>query len=188
LRDDWPDERINLFGPGVDSGTYDYFTRVITGKEGWSRGDFTSSEDDNILVSGVASDRLAMGFFSYVYYSESKDRLRAVAIDDLNPENGPGPVEPDIATIGSEYQPLSRPVFIYVRKESLEKSNLSQFVEFYLLNAPRIAREVGFVPLSEKAYDLVLERFRSRKSGSMFHNLEYRSGFTVEEILMNSSG
>jgi phosphate transport system substrate-binding protein len=187
LNDDWPDEKLNLFGPGVDSGTFDYFTRVITGKEGWSRGDYTSSEDDNILVSGVSSDRFALGFFSYVYYFENMTNLKLVAVDDLNPENGPGPVGPDSNTIGSDYQPLSRPVFIYIRKDALGKPGLSTFVEFYLRNAKRIAREVGFVPLSDKAYHLVLDRFRNQVTGSMFQNLEFRSGFSVEDILLNNS-
>jgi phosphate transport system substrate-binding protein len=186
LKDGWPDTRINLFGPGVDSGTYDYFTRVITGKEGWSRGDYTSSEDDNILVSGVASDRDALGFFSYVYYFENRDRLVPVPVDDLDPENGSGPILPDSETIGSGYQPLSRAVFIYVRLSALNKPGLAEFIEFYLTNASRIAKEVGFVPLTERAYDSVLKRFRSRKMGSMFHDMEYSSGFSVEEILQSN--
>jgi phosphate transport system substrate-binding protein len=99
VRPDWPDREIHLFGPGVDSGTYDYFTGAIVGKEGASRGDFTSSEDDNVLVQGIAADELALGFFGYAYYAENKDRLRAVPVDDGDPNNGSGPFAPSVDTV-----------------------------------------------------------------------------------------
>jgi phosphate transport system substrate-binding protein len=188
LRDDWPDEKISLFGPGVDSGTYDYFTRVIAGEKGWSRGDYTSSEDDNILVSGVASEPGALGFFSFVYYLENRDRLKVVPIDDLKSNNGEGPILPDSQTIGSVYQPLSRPVFIYVRMGALGEKGLSEFVEFYIRNAGRMAKEVGYTPLSESVYELVLERFHSRLTGSIFHKTDSLSEMDLKEFLLKNSG
>ena len=120
MRAGWPDREIHLFGAGVDSGTYDYFTEAIVGKEDASRGDFTSSEDDNVLVQGIASDELALGFFGFAYYEENKSKLKLVPVDDGKAENGAGPIAP----IGRDrrngtYQPLSRPLFIYVRGRRL---------------------------------------------------------------------
>jgi phosphate transport system substrate-binding protein len=169
VRADWPDEKIGLYGPGVDSGTYDYFTRVIVGEEGSSRGDFVSSEDDNTLVWGVAGDKYALGFFGYSYYKENKSRLKLIAVDDRETSNGSGGVYPTPATIGNgAYRPLSRPIFLYVRKDVAIIPAVESFVEFYLERAPFLALEVGFIPLHDSCYKLVLNRFRDGSTGSAF--------------------
>src|SRR5690606_38230125 len=121
INPDFPDEPLTLYGPGTDSGTYDYFTDVVSGEEGASRGDFTGSEDDNVLVQGVASDVSALGFFGYSYYEENQNSLKLVAIDDGDDSNGEGCVEPSPETINDgTYQPLSRPIFIYVNAEAAQ--------------------------------------------------------------------
>ncbi|MBI4511127.1 MAG: PstS family phosphate ABC transporter substrate-binding protein [Deltaproteobacteria bacterium] len=184
VRDGWPDREIHLFGPGVDSGTYDYFTEAIVGKEHESRGDFTSSEDDNVLVQGVATDPLALGFFGFAYYGENKAKLKALPVDDGKPENGDGPVPPSPATIeGGTYQPLSRPIFIYVSKKSLERLEVATFIEFYLEHAPRLVHEVGYIPLPERAYALAKERVHARRTGSMFGGKGSQVGVSIEDLL-----
>ena len=111
MRDDWPDEEIHLFGPGVDSGTFDYFTEAIVGESGASRGDYTSSEDDNVLVQGVTADRQALGFFGFAYYEENRDRLKVVGVADEGTDTF---ITPSPASVGDgTYKPLSRPLFIY---------------------------------------------------------------------------
>ena len=149
VRSSWPDAELTLYGPGSDSGTFDYFTEVIVGEEGASRGDYTASEDDNVLVVGVENNTNALGYFGYAYYVENQDSLKAVAID-----NGQGsPVKPSQQTIESgEYAPLSRPLFMYVKKSALEKDEVRTFVEFYMRNASPLVEEVGYVPLSRRAY------------------------------------
>ncbi len=136
---------LKLFGAGADSGTFDYFTEAIAGKAKSSRGDFTASEDDNVLVQGVANDHNALGFFGFAYYAENKGKLKAVAID-----NGKGPVGPSEKTVlDGTYQPLSRPIYIYVSKKSLAKPEVKEFVEYYLKHAPKLVREVKYVPLPQ---------------------------------------
>jgi phosphate transport system substrate-binding protein len=162
IRPDWPDREIHLFGPGVDSGTYDYFTKAIVGKEHASRGDFTASEDDNVLVQGIATDVLALGFFGVAYYEYNKDKLRLVPIDDEDPENGDGPILPEYENIvNGTYQPLTRPIFIYVAKKSAERPEIRKFVEFYLKECGELSKEVGYIPLPEKDYELGLKNFTS---------------------------
>ena len=135
----WPNAPINLYGPGTDSGTFDYFTDEINGEEGASRADYTASEDDNVLVIGVSRDINALGYFGMSYYLENTDSLQAVGID-----SGDGPVVPSPETI-DDYNPLAREIFIYVNTESLEDANTSAFVEYYLENAEDIVPEVGYV-------------------------------------------
>lgn len=149
VRSSWPDAELSLFGPGSDSGTFDYFTEAIVGEEGASRGDYTASEDDNVLVKGVENNENALGYFGYAYYAENKDSLKAVAID-----NGEGsPVKPNQQTIESgSYTPLSRPLFIYVKKSALEKPAVRTFVEYYMQESTPIVEEVGYVPLSRQSY------------------------------------
>ncbi|MBE9141482.1 PstS family phosphate ABC transporter substrate-binding protein [Nodosilinea sp. LEGE 07088] len=145
----WPNEPIGLYGPGTDSGTFDYFTDVIVGEEGASRADYTASEDDNILVLGVSGDPNAIGYFGLAYYLENQDSLKAVAIDGVAPT-------PENVENGS-YTPLSRPIFIYVKKSSLESNpEVRDFVEFTIDNAPEIVPEVGYVPLSAQRYEAIL--------------------------------
>ncbi len=187
LRPGWPDREIHLFGAGVDSGTFDYFTEVIVGKSGASRGDYTSSEDDNMLVQGVAGDELALGFFGYAYYEENQSKLRAVAIDDGTASNGAGAILPSAETVrGGTYQPLSRPVFIYASQTSLGRPEVKQFVEFYAANAPKLVREVGYVPLTDREYALVTDRVRKQTSGSVFANHKSEPGTTIEKVLTSA--
>ena len=144
----WPDRKINLYGPGTDSGTFDYFTEEIMGEAKLSRADYTRSEDDNVLVQGISGDRNALGYFGYAYYSQNTDKLKLVAVD-----GGNGCVTPSVETIADgSYGALSRPLFIYVNEASLERPEVRDFVEFYLLNAAHLNEEVGYVPLSEQEY------------------------------------
>lgn len=175
IREGWPDERIHLYGPGTDSGTFDYFTEVICGKAKASRSDYTASEDDNLLVQGIARDVYALGYFGLAYYEHNKDILKLVAIDDENDENGKGPILPSFETvISGTYQPLARPVFIYIRKESASRPEVEEFVKFYLKNAKVLAREVGYIPLPNELYELLLKRFENRVTGTVFSSEEAR--------------
>ncbi len=184
IRPDWPDREIHLYGAGVDSGTYDYFTEAIVGKEHSSRGDFTSSEDDNVLVQGIAGDELALGFFGLAYYEENRDKLKLLPVDDEKDENGKGPVAPSLETVmDGTYQPLSRPIFIYVRKDSLEQPEVESFVRFYLKHAPQLVKEVGYIPLSERAYKLAQERVDKRITGSLFGGKGSQVGVKIEKLL-----
>jgi phosphate transport system substrate-binding protein len=169
IRQGWPDKEFRLFGPGVDSGTFDYFTKVINGKEGASRGDFTASEDDNVLVQGIANDIHGLGFFGFAYYEHNKDKLKLVPIDDEKGEDGP--VYPTVKTINNEtYKPLSRAIFIYVNKKAATKNEVNEFVQFYLKNAPELTTEVGYIPLPTYIYKNTLNRFKKRVIGSVFLN------------------
>ena len=184
VRKSWPDREIHLFGAGVDSGTYDYFTEAITGKAKASRGDFTSSEDDNVLVQGVSSDELALGFIPFAYYEENRERLKLVPVDDGKADNGAGPLLPSAETIRvGTYQPLSRPVFIYVSKKAAERPEVQKFVEFYLKEAETLVREVNYVGLGDAAYTLVAERFAKRVTGSLFAGADNTVGVTIEQLL-----
>ncbi len=152
VREGWPDMEMKLYGPGTDSGTFDYFTEAIVGEEDASRPDYTASEDDNVLVVGVEGDQEALGYFGFAYYEENQDRLNSVAID-----NGSGCVAPNRETIESgEYAPLSRPMFIYLNPTSLARPEVRAFVEFYLTNAAALVPEVGYVPLGGGQYDELL--------------------------------
>lgn len=149
IRSNWPNTEIHLFGAGVASGTYDYFTQVIVGKQHASRGDYTASEDDNVLVQGVATDRLALGFFGLAYVEENKEKLKIVSVDDENDQNGKGPVRPTIETVRNKtYAPLTRPLFLYINQQASRQPALQAFVTFYLNNIARLAQQAGYVPLS----------------------------------------
>jgi len=188
VRDEWPDKEIHLFGAGVDSGTYDYFTEAIVGKEHSSRGDFTSSEDDNVLVQGIAGDELALGFFGYAYYEENRGKLKLVAIDDGKAENGDGPIAPSPETVANgTYQPLSRPIFIYVSTKALGRPEVAEFVKFYLASAPKLVKEVGYIPLPERAYALAQQRADARKTGSIFGGKGSKVGVRIEDLLAAES-
>jgi phosphate transport system substrate-binding protein len=184
IRPSWPDREIHLFGAGVDSGTFDYFTEAIVGKEAQSRGDFTSSEDDNVIVQGVSNDELALGYFGYAYYEENKDKLKLVAVDDGDETNGKGPIAPSPETVkNGTYRPLSRPVFIYPKLKALDRPEVKNFIDFYLSNGIPLIREVGYIPLSDQEYELVRSRFTARKPGSMFHGTDSHSQTTLERRL-----
>jgi len=173
VRDSFPDQRLSLYGPGVDSGTFDYFTEAIMGEGGASRGDYTASEDDNVIVQGVMSDQGGLGYLGLAYYEENQDELGAITIDDGNPDNGEGCIEPSTATVEEgTYQPLARPIFIYVRRSAAEeKPQVQEFVQFYMDEANRnLVSEVGYVALSDSIYQKALSRFEERKTGTVFED------------------
>jgi phosphate transport system substrate-binding protein len=146
VRNGFPDEPLELFGPGTDSGTFDYFTGEINGEEGASRADYTASEDDNVLVRGVTGSKGGLGYFGFSYYEENQDTLRALAVD-----GGDGCVTPSVETAQSgEYEPLSRPLFVYAKKQSFEKAHVAAFVRFMLSNAEELATGAKFVPLTDE--------------------------------------
>ena len=184
IRPGWPDREIHLFGAGVDSGTFDYFTEAVAGTSGASRGDYTSSEDDNVIVQGVAGDELALGYFGFAYYEENRDKLRLVAIDDQDESNGAGPIQPSPETVSQGlYRPLSRPVFVYPAVTALDRPEIQAFLDFYLTEGVPLVREVGYIPLSQTEYDLVRSRLASRTVGSMYHGVDSHSTVTLQERL-----
>lgn len=178
IRPGWPDEAIALYGPGTDSGTFDYFTEAVVGESGSSRADYTASEDDNILVQGVQGDENALGYFGYAYYAANEDRLQAVAID-----GGDGPILPSNETVeNGTYQPLARPIFIYVSAEAAERPEVQEFIEFYIDNAPALVAEVDYVPLPAEAYAAALANFQSGKTGSVFAGRD-TIGVSIADLL-----
>ena len=184
IRSDWPDKPITLAGPGTDSGTFDYFTEAVVGKEGASRGDYIASEDDNVLVQAIASDPYALGYFGLAYYEENRDKLKLVAIDDEDQINGAGPIVPTSQTVrDGTYQPLARPIFIYVSRKAAERSDVQKFVHFYLKHAPKLVSEVGYIPLPAKVYQLATLRFDDRVLGSVFGTKGATVGVSIEDVL-----
>ena len=163
VRDGWPDEDIRLYGPGTDSGTFDYFTEVVSGEGGASRGDFLPSEDDNVLVTGISGDQGGLGYFGYAYYTENADRLKLLSID-----GGSGCITPTEETINNgTYSPLSRPLFIYVSADALNEEHIRAFVEFYLDSANRnLISETGYIPFPDNVYELALSKFLSAMTGA----------------------
>lgn len=157
IRPEWPNEEIHLFGPGVASGTYDYFTEAVVGKSGSSRGDFTASEDDHVLVQGIAGDKFSLGFFGLAYYSENAEKLTLIGV-----HNGTEVVKPSLETVkNGSYSPLSRPLFIYVNSTSVAFPEVVEFVNFYLDNAGELSKDVGYIPLPAENYAQQKEKFRS---------------------------
>jgi phosphate transport system substrate-binding protein len=153
VRSEFPDKPLRLYGPDTDSGTFDYFTAAINDKEDASRADYTASSDDNVLVQGVSGDQGAMGYFGFAYYTENSEILNVVSVD-----SGDGCVGPSVTTINDgSYAPLSRPMFIYVNNASLERTEVRDFIEYYMNNAAELAEEVGYVGLSEADYQSQLE-------------------------------
>jgi len=176
----WPNEKMALFGAGADSGTFDYFTDAINGKEKASRGDFTASEDDNTLVQGVSRDKHAIGYFGLAYYVENKDKLKAVSIINKGATKA---VEPSLDSVmAGTYQPLARPIFIYVAEKSMAKPEVKEFVNFYIKNAPKLVKEVGYIPLSKTHYELASKNFNGKKLGTGFGG-KNEVGVRVEELL-----
>lgn len=175
----WPDETFHLYGAGADSGTFDYFTRAIVGKARSSRGDFTASEDDNVLVQGVASDKNALGFFGFGYYKQNEDKVRAVAIDNGRGEG----IIPSVESVEDEtYQPLSRPIFIYVNMKAAEKPEVKEFVAFYMKNASASVREGQYIPLPPRAYSKNMEFFKTKRLGTVFDGF-LPVGLTIDDLL-----
>jgi phosphate transport system substrate-binding protein len=175
----WPDQPMKLFGPGADSGTFDYFTEAVVGKSKSSRGDFTASEDDNVLVQGVSRDVNGLGYFGFAYYVENKDKLKAVPIVN---EKGQA-VSPSMEAVEKgTYSPLARPIFIYVSVKSLAKPEVREFVQYYMTHGGKLAREVKYVPLPESAYKMAWDHVQKGKKGTVFGGVA-EVGITIEELL-----
>lgn len=184
IRPEWPDAPLRLFGAGVDSGTYDYFTAAIVGKEHSSRGDFTSSEDDNVLVQGISRDVNGLGFFGFAYYEENIQAIRAIPVDDETSENGDGGIMPSAETIGdASYQPLSRAIFIYVRKDRMDTPQMRDLLDFYLNEGRPLMREVGYIPLADSTYELAIDRMHRRVAGAMFGGKGSMVGASIEDLM-----
>jgi phosphate transport system substrate-binding protein len=183
VRAAWPNREIRLFGAGVDSGTYDYFTEATVGKEGASRGDFTSSEDDNVIVQGVGSDELALGFLPRAYVEANRDKLRIVPVEDGKADNGAGPITPSAQTVrDGTYQPLSRPLFVYISRKAADRAEIQQFVSMFF-DRTDLVKEVGYIELTPQIYDLARKHFADRKTGTAFGEGGSQVGMTLEALL-----
>ena len=177
VRSGFPNRTMRLYGPGTDSGTFDYFTEAINGKAGDSRSDYTASEDDNVLVQGVSQDESALGYFGFAYYEENQNRLKAVSID-----GGNGPVAPSRANVeNNTYIPLSRPIFIYVSERAAQRPEVRQFVSFYLSN-PQLVDEVGYIRLPQEGYTLARGLLERNQLGTRFANRNI-VGVSIQELL-----
>ena len=153
VRVGFPDQKMRLYGPDTDSGTFDYFTEEIMGEAQLSRPDYTASADDNVLIQGIVGDKGALGYFGYAYYRESRDKLKLVAVD-----NDSGCVLPSLTTIPSgEYSPLSRPLFLYINLDSLDRPEVKALVDFYMKQGPALTNEVGYVAASTEVYQNNME-------------------------------
>jgi len=182
IRPEWPNEKIALFGAGSDSGTFDYFTEAICGKPKASRGDYTASEDDNVLVQGVEGNKFALGYIPYAYFAPHSSRMKAVGIDwEKNKVKGPVSPSPENVLAGT-YNPLSRPLFIYVSRKSMDKAAVKEFVDFYLKHVAALAKEVKYLPLPDTAYQMAMTRVSSLQTGTGFGGIP-EVGLPVEEIL-----
>jgi phosphate transport system substrate-binding protein len=166
IRDGFPDLDLKLYGPGTDSGTFDYFTEVINGESKVSRSDYTASETDNILVVGIAGDPGALGYFGFSYYETNKEKLKLLGVD-----NGNGPIKPDAGTVGDgSYEPLSRPLFVYVNKQSADRPGIKAFLHYFFDNAEKIVEHprVNYVALSDELYQAARARFDAKTTGSAY--------------------
>lgn len=164
IRPGFPNLELKLYGPGADSGTFDYFTEVIVGKSKASRSDYTASESDNVLVQGIAGDPGAIGYFGYAYYEANHDKLKLVGVD-----NGSGPIKPSLDVIrAGHYEPLSRPMFMYVNLDSYRRPEVKAFLDFFLTNAKKIVEHptVNYVALSDELYEIGQKRLAKRVTGS----------------------
>jgi phosphate transport system substrate-binding protein len=180
VRPEWPDQPLMLFGAGSDSGTFDYFTEAVVGKAKASRGDYTGSEDDNVLVQGIENNKNALGYIPYAYYLPHKERMKALAVVAKPGEKG---VLPSLEAVKSgAYQPLSRPLFVYVSAKAAERPAVQRFVEFFLTEGPALIEEVGYLPLPAEAYETARKRFQEKKAGTVFGGVP-EVGVPVEELL-----
>jgi len=180
----WPSAPMKLFGPGADSGTFEYFTEATVGKAKSSRGDFTASEDDNVLVQGVSRDVNALGYFGLAYYVENKDKLKAAPI--VNPKTGKAVLPSVESVMDGSYQPLARPIFIYVSDKAMARPEVKEFIEFYLQQATALVKEVGYVPLSPAHYQQAARNFAAKKYGTGFGG-HAEVGVKIEELLARES-
>lgn len=182
VRSTFPDRPLHLYGPGKDSGTFDYFTLAVNGAERASRNDYTASEDDNVLVNGVASDEGGLGYFGFAYFVENWDKLKLVAIGDGNAANGDGPVLPSQESIANgTYQPLARPIFIYVSVPASTRPEVERFVTFYLKHARKLVADAGYIALPAKGDEMAMTRYRARKTGTAFTGGS-KLGVLVEDL------
>ena len=180
----WPKENFKLYGAGSDSGTFDYFTEAVVGKAKSSRGDYTASEDDNTLVTGVSNDKNALGYVPLAYYEENKAKLKVVGIvgGDKAPKKNEA-VLPSRETVeAGSYFPLSRPIFIYVSEASMKKAEVKEFVEFYLKNSATIVPQVKYVALPPKAYEMAQDHVKKNKLGTVFGG-HSEVGIKIEDLL-----
>ncbi|RIJ37077.1 PstS family phosphate ABC transporter substrate-binding protein [Pontibacter oryzae] len=167
IRPEWPDKELHLYGPGVESGTYDYFTEAVVGESHSSRGDYTASEDDNVLVQGVSTDPYALGFFGFAYFEENQSKLKAVPVDDMDDSNGKGAILPSLETVkDGSYAPLSRPLYIYVNSKATARPEVITFINFYLDNAGELSQEVGYIPLPDELYKEQKQKFEQFAKGA----------------------
>jgi len=181
IEPDWPDAELTLYGAGSDSGTFDYFTDAIVGKAKSSRGDYGANEDDNVIVQGIAGNKYALGYLPFNYYINNRDKLKALAVDWG--KGDAGPVLPSLENVvEGKYNPLSRPLFLYVNRQAADRPEVKAFVEYYLKNGRKLATEAKYLPLAEQAYSMGLERFGKLRTGSGFGG-EPEVGLPVEEIL-----
>jgi len=189
IRSEWPNEKMDLYAPGVDSGTFDYFTEVVNGQSQASRGDFTASEDDNVLVQGISGSKYSLGYFGYAYYAENADKLKALEID-----GGNGCVMPTSEAINNGiYAPLSRPLFIYVRKDSVDTPHLAEFVKYYLgPEGQKLIQEAGYIPFPQKVYDFGTTNFLEGMTGTVFGGDNVQKGPVADVLggngVINGSG
>lgn len=170
----WPDKAIKVYSPGTDSGTFDYFKEVIVGKGESFRPDMSTSEDDNVLVTGVAGDKYAIGYFGAAYYFENKNKLKAVPI--VNPKTGQAVLPEPENVISGDYAPLSRPLFIYINLNSLRRPEMRVFADFYIKNSAKFATQVDYVAVSDDIAERAENFLRNKKTGSAYIKLETREG------------
>ncbi len=184
VNDKWPKEKLKLYGAGSDSGTFDYFTEAIVGKAKASRGDYSASENDNTLVTGIASDKFALGYLPLAYYEENKSKLKALGI--FNPNTKSAVLPSKAAVENSTYAPLSRPIFIYVNEASYKKAEIKEFVEFYLSNAEKMVPQVKYVALPAKIYTMGKTHLQKNKLGTVFGG-HSDIGMKIEDLMKKES-
>jgi phosphate transport system substrate-binding protein len=181
VKQGWPSQPIKLYGAGADSGTFDYFTEAVVGKAKASRGDFTASEDDNVLVQGIENDVNSLGYIPFAYYAPHAGKMKALAIDW---GKGQGCVKPSLENVlAGTYNPLSRPLFVYVSKKAAEtKPEVREFVEFAMTKSVPLIKEVKYLQLPDRAYELSLKKFKDGKTGSVFGGVP-EVGVKIEDVV-----
>ena len=180
VRTAWPSNPLKLYGPGSDSGTFDYFTEAVIAEEGVSRSDYIASEDDELLQQQIASDPNALGYFGFAYYQQNKDELKALAID-----SGSGPVFPSVENVErAEYQPLARPLFVYINAVAVQRNPaMIDFIEYYLSAAPEVVNTIGYIPFDDSSYQLLYRNFHKMKVGTVFDG-KSEFNLTLDEVLL----